>query len=155
MLSEEPIEGLLLVGAYREDDVDTAHPARRGRCPAGATRPACSSCGWTTCRRRALADLVAEMLHVDPAAAHDLAGVIGPHTSGNPYETVELLDALRRGGPADRDRRRLAVGRRGGARPPGRDRRGQASSQARVSALPAAARQVVEAMACLGGRTEA
>ena len=26
VLSEEPIEGLLLVGAYRDGDVDAAHP---------------------------------------------------------------------------------------------------------------------------------
>ena len=26
LLSEEPVDGLLLVGAYREDDVDAAHP---------------------------------------------------------------------------------------------------------------------------------
>ena len=26
VLSEEPVEGLLLVGAYREDEVDAAHP---------------------------------------------------------------------------------------------------------------------------------
>ena len=31
-------------------------------------------------------------------AAADLAEVIEPHTSGNPYETVELLNALRRDG---------------------------------------------------------
>ena len=52
VLSEEPIEGLLLVGAYREDDVDAAHPLAaplsRWRDQAG-----CGICGWTTCRLRA------------------------------------------------------------------------------------------------------
>ena len=42
--------------------------------------------------------MVAEMLHVDPAAAAGLAEEIYPHTSGNPYETVELLNVLRRDG---------------------------------------------------------
>ena len=42
--------------------------------------------------------MVAEMLHVDPATAAGLAEAIEPHTSGNPYETVELLNALRRDG---------------------------------------------------------
>ena len=42
--------------------------------------------------------MVAEMLHVDPAAAAGLAELIEPHTSGNPYDTVELLNALRRDG---------------------------------------------------------
>ena len=42
--------------------------------------------------------MVAEMLHVDPAAAAGLAEAIEPYTRGNPYETVELLNALRRDG---------------------------------------------------------
>jgi len=42
--------------------------------------------------------MVAEMLRVDPATAAGLAEVIDPYTSGNPYETVELLNALRRDG---------------------------------------------------------
>ena len=42
--------------------------------------------------------MVAEMLHVDPAAAAGLVEAIEPHTHGNPYETVELLNALHRDG---------------------------------------------------------
>ena len=45
-----------------------------------------------------LATMVAEMLRADPASAAGLAEVIEPHTRGNPYETVELLNALRRDG---------------------------------------------------------
>ena len=40
--------------------------------------------------------MVTEMLHIDRAAAAGLAEVIVPYTRGNPYETLELLDALRR-----------------------------------------------------------
>ena len=42
--------------------------------------------------------MVAETLHVDRAAATGLVEAIERHTSGNPYETVELLNALRRDG---------------------------------------------------------
>src|SRR3569833_1327973 len=42
--------------------------------------------------------MVAEMLHVEPAAAAGLARLLGPHASGNPYETVELLNTLRHDG---------------------------------------------------------
>ena len=53
-----------------------------------------------------------------------LVEVIGPHTSGNPYETVELLHVLRRDGVLAATAE-VAVGRGGGARPagPGRARR--------------------------------
>jgi signal transduction histidine kinase len=90
---------------------------------------------------------------VEPVAATGLAEVIGPHMSGNPYETVELLNALRRDGLLTA----TAEGWRWEAAAV-RTRLGQselaALSAARVDALPAPARQMVEAMACLGGRAE-
>ena len=33
-----------------------------------------------------------------PSAAADLVAVIAPHTAGNPYDTLELFNALRRDG---------------------------------------------------------
>ena len=64
VLSEEPVDGLLLVGAYREDDVDAAHPLAA---PLSRWR------NQVTVRHLRLGDLpvpglvamVAEMLHVD------------------------------------------------------------------------------------------
>ena len=97
VLSEDPVEGLLLVGAYREGDVNPAHPLAallsRWREQAGVRQLWLSNLPVPS-----LVAMVAEMLHVDRAAAAGLAEVIGPHTSGNPYETVELLNALRRDG---------------------------------------------------------
>ena len=97
VLSEKPVEGLLLVGVYRERDVDAAHPL--------AVPPA----RWrdqATVRHLRVVNLpgpslvtrVGEMLHVAPATAAPLAEAIEPHTRGNPYETVELLNVLRRDG---------------------------------------------------------
>jgi signal transduction histidine kinase len=100
-----------------------------------------------------LVDLVAEMLHVDPAAAAGLAELIGPRTSGNPYETVELLNALRRDGLVaataagwrwDTTAVRAHLG--------GSEMAGLLAG--RLAALPAPSRRVLEAMACLGGRVE-
>jgi signal transduction histidine kinase len=152
VLSEEPIEGLLLVGAYRDGDVDAAHPlapmVSRWRDQAGVRHlrldnlPVSSS-----------VTMVAEMLHVDPAAAGGLAEVIEPHTSGNPYETVELLNALRRDGLLTV----TAAGWRWDAAA-ARAHLGRSEVSgllaARVEAMPARSRQLVDAMACLGGRAE-
>ena len=97
VLSEEPVEGLLLVGAYRDGDVDAAHPLAaplsRWRDQAGVRHLRLDNLPVPS-----LVAMVAEMLHVDPAAAAGLAELIEPHTCGNPYETVELLNALRRDG---------------------------------------------------------
>jgi signal transduction histidine kinase len=152
VLSEEPVEGLLLVGAYRDGDVNPAHPL---------AAPLSRWLDQDGVRQLRLAGLpvpgltvmVAEMLHVDPAAAADLAGMIGPHTSGNPYETVELLNALRREGV-------LTVAAAGWRWDSGAVRAHLGQTEvagllaARVEAMPTASRQLAEVMACLGGRAE-
>jgi predicted ATPase/signal transduction histidine kinase len=156
VLSEEPVDGLLLVGAYRDGqmdpNIDSAHPLAaplsRWRDQAGvrhlrlATLPVSGSVA-----------MVAEMLRVDRATAAGLVEVIEPHTRGNPYEAVELLDGLRRDGLLaataagwqwDKDAVHGHLGRSDAA----------GLLAARVEAMPAPSRQLVEAMACLGGRTE-
>ncbi len=152
VLNEEPVEGLLLVGAYREDDVDTAHPlaALLSRLQDQA---AVQHLRLVKLPVPSLITMVAEMLHVDPATAAGLAEVIEPHTRGNPYETVELLNALRRDGVLTA----TAAGWRWDAAAV-RAHLGQSEVAgllaARVEAMPAASRAMVEAMACLGGRAE-
>jgi signal transduction histidine kinase len=152
MLSEEPAEGLLLVGAYREDEVNAAHLLNG---------PLSRWLGLATVRRLRLGNLpgpglvgmVAEMMHADLSGAAGLAGVIGPHTRGNPYETVELLGALRRDGlltgAATSWRWDEAAVRVHLDRP-----EAAGLLAARAAALPEQSRAVMESMACLGGRAE-
>ena len=152
VLSEEPVEGLLLVDAYREDDVDAAHLL---------AAPLSRWLDQATVRHLRLVNLpgpglvtmVTEMLHVDRAAAAGLAEVIEPHTRGNPYETVELLDALRR----DRLLAATAAGWRwDNAAVRAHLGRSEVAGllAARAAALPEQSRAMMESMACLGGRAE-
>jgi signal transduction histidine kinase len=152
VFDEEQIEGLFVVGAYRDDDVDAARPLAALRSGPGE-RAGVRHLRLDNLPIASLVDVVAEMLHVDPAAAVGLVEAIAPHTSGNPYETVELLGALRRDGllapMADRWRWDAAqlhayLGRSEAA----------GLLAAHVAAMPPASRQLVEAMACLGGRVE-
>jgi signal transduction histidine kinase len=92
------------------------------------------------------------MLHASQAVAEVLADAIEPRTQGNPYETVELLNALRRDGvltatPAQWRWQPEAVKAR-------LDCSGAAVEQVRLAAMPEQTRDLVEAMACLGGRAE-
>ena len=152
VLSEEPVEGLLLAGAYRDGDVDAAHPLTA---PLARWReqPGVRHLRLANLSTRILVTMVAEMLRVDRAAAEGLAEVIEPHTRGNPYETVELLNALRRDGL-------LAVTAAGWRWDEAAVRAHLGRSEvtglpaARAAALPEGSRRVVEAMACLGGRAE-
>ena len=119
LLGEEPVEGLLLVGAYREGEVDAAHPLAallsRWREQAGVRHLRLDNLPVSEPR----STMVAEMLHVDPAAAAGLVEVIEPHTVRQP---VRDGGAAQRAAPrrrADRDGGRVAVGRGGRARSPG------------------------------------
>jgi signal transduction histidine kinase len=153
VLSEAPIEGLLLVGAYREAEVDAAHPRAvllsKWREQAGVRRLELGNLPVPS-----LVTMVAEMLHMDRDAAAGLVEVINERTSGNPHETVELLNALRHEGVLS------ATG--AGWRwddAAARARLGEPEVAellaARVAAMPLTTRALVEAMACLGGRVEA
>jgi predicted ATPase/signal transduction histidine kinase len=152
VLSEEPIDALLLVGAYRDGDVDTAHPLMtplaRWREQIGARHLRLANLSLPN-----LVTMVAEMLRVGRAAAERLANVIEPHTRANPYETVELLNALRRDG--------LLIATAAGWRwdeAAVRAHLGRSEIRellaASGAALPEKSRQMTEAMACLGGRAE-
>ncbi|MGH3380216.1 MAG: AAA family ATPase [Actinoallomurus sp.] len=152
MLGEDSVDGLLLVGAYRGDDMDAAHPLAA---PLSRWReqPGVRHLRLVNLPVPATITMVAEMLHVDTATAADLARTINPYTSGNPYETVELLNALRR----DVVLTATATGWRwdSAAVRAHLDRSDVAVMLvARVEALPAPSRRVVEAMAFLGGRAE-
>ena len=152
LLGEEPVEGLLVVAAYRDSEVDAAHPlaALQSR---WRERAAVQPLRLDNLPVPDSVTMVAEMLRVHPAAAASLVEVIAPHTSGNPYETVELLNALRREG--------LLAAAAGGWRWDAAAVRAHLGRSevagllaARVDAMPATTRQLVEAMACLGGRVE-
>jgi hypothetical protein len=151
-LSEEPVDGLLLVGAYRDGEVDAAHPLAA---PLARWReqPGVRHLRLGNLPEPSLATMVAEMLRADRAAAEGLAGVIEPHTRGNPYETAELLNALRRDGLLtataagwrwDEAAVRTYLGRSEVA----------GLLAARAATLPEESQRLVEAMACLGGRAE-
>ena len=150
VLSEEPVEGLLLVGAYREDDVDAAHPLA-ALLSRWRDQAAVEHLRLVNLPESGSVAMVAEMLHVGPARAAGLVEVIGPQTLGNPYETVELLNALRREGVLAA----TAAGWRWDETAV-RAHLGQSEVSgllaARFEGMPAPSRELVEAMACLGGR---
>jgi signal transduction histidine kinase len=155
LFGEEPVGGLLVVGAFRDGDPDLtrplAAPLARWRDQAGVRHVLLDNLPTPD-----LAAMVAEMVHTDPTAAAALVEAIEPRTRGNPYETVELLDALRRDGmltPAaggwrwDPAEVRAALSRSAPGPVAG-------PAAGRVEALPAPSRRLLETMACLGGRAE-
>ncbi|MCP2322249.1 diguanylate cyclase (GGDEF)-like protein [Hamadaea flava] len=147
------IDGLLLVGAYRESDVDAAHPltAMLARWRRQQTMP--EQIRLTNLPAASQNTIVADMLRLDAGKAAGLAQALAPHTNGNPYDTVELLNALRhhdvltpRTGRWQWDQAALS--------------RYLATTDVsdllaeRTDAMPGPARAMLQAMACLGGQAE-
>ncbi|MFB9179981.1 AAA family ATPase [Dactylosporangium sucinum] len=152
VLGEEQIDGLLLVGAYRDADVDAAQslaaPLSRW-----LQQPGVRHVRLANLPVSASVTMVAEMLRADRATAEGLVDVINPYASGNPFDIVELLNALRHDGVLTA----TAAGWRWDAAAV-RAHLGRSEVAglltARVDAIPPESRQVVEAMAGLGGRVE-
>jgi diguanylate cyclase (GGDEF)-like protein len=150
VLVAENLPGVLLVGAYRDGAVDGSHPlsavmARWERLGVAATKLHLANLPPTQ-----LGALVARMLRLDPGPAADLADTIGIRTAGNPYDTIVLVNALRREGALTTDntgwrwdaatiRRFVGQG----------DVLGLLT--ARIDALPPEAASGLEVLACLGG----
>ena len=129
VLSEEPVDGLLLVGAYREDEVDAAHPL------------AAPLSRWRN--QAAVQHLRLDNLPGRPRRHGGRDAPRGPSHRGRPgrgdpapYARQPVRDGgtVERAAPrraADRDGRRVAVGRGRGARSPGTLQGGRAAGGAR------------------------
>ena len=151
LVLREPMEGLLLVAAHRSG-VNPAEPLALSLAR-WRDLPNLTHLQLTNLPRPSLVALVAEILRVDEAAASGLAAIIEPHTEGNPYETAELLNRLRQEGVLTP----TSTGWRW-SEPSVRSLLGQsevaARPMARLAVIPPTSREMVEVMACLGGRAD-
>ncbi|MEV6348711.1 diguanylate cyclase [Actinoplanes sp. NPDC051851] len=153
LLGRGDLPGLLVLGAYREEEVDETHPLssvlarlRRDRGEAAEVRLA-------NLGPEHLEVLAAEMLRLPVERAAPLARVLAERTGGNPFDTVELINALRRetvlvpegaGWRWDESAVRRFVGHG--------DVVGLIS--ARIEALPEDTRELVGLIACLGSEVD-
>jgi len=98
LLEEPDLVGMLLIGAFRDNEVDQAHPLLRllGRpTVTGAAAPVLTLVSLTAAD---MTELLADMLHLSHDAVRPLAAALYAKTSGNPFFTIEFLNALYREG---------------------------------------------------------
>jgi diguanylate cyclase (GGDEF)-like protein len=151
VLTGDPIDGLLLIGAHRE--VDATHPlaALRDRWQQLGVR--LPTLRLANLPPTDVSTLLAEMLRLPRSRTGELADAVAARTGGNPYDTVELVNALRRDGA-------LVVGADGWSWDTAAVRRHAGRGDvlellaARIAALPAEAGRLLSAMACLGGQVD-
>ena len=94
LLSQSDLQHLLLIGAYRDNEVDASHPlrARLDAIRKGGARVAEIVLAPLTCAD--LTGLVTDSFHPEPAHATALAELIHEKTAGNPFFAVQFISAL-------------------------------------------------------------
>ena len=99
LVTHSEVRHLLLVGAYRDNEVSPSHPLRRTldairKAGARAQEIVLAPLGLDDVNR-----LVAAALHCDPAHARPLAELVQEKTGGNPFFAIQFLTALAEEGP--------------------------------------------------------
>ncbi len=148
LVTADPLPGLLLVLAWRDDELAPGHPLAQ-LLPQweqlGATRIALNNLALPE-----VALLLEQMLRLPGPRAYALAAELARHTGGNPHDTVALVNALRQAGV-------LRATDDGWDWDPALVRRHVGSGSvfdlllARVGSLPPETRDLLDVMACLGG----
>jgi diguanylate cyclase (GGDEF)-like protein len=153
VLSDPSLRGLLLLCAYRDAEAQ-ASPVVAGMLQRWSRlQPAPRQLQLRNLPQAHLGELLAEMMRLPPARAAELADAVGALTDGNPYDTVELVNALRRDGV-------LSMAEGGWTWDAAAIRRfvGQGSVvdllATRIGRLPEDSRTLLQVMACLGGTVE-
>ncbi len=85
---------LLLVGAYRDNEVDDSHPLMRGLEAIRQAGGAVQNIALGPLALDEVAHLVAESLHCPPGEARPLAQLVLEKTGGNPFFTRQFLTSL-------------------------------------------------------------
>ena len=94
LVTQPDVQHLMLVGAYRDNEVDSAHPLRRrleAIHQAGAT---VQEIILTPLARDDLERLIADSLHCAPAPVGPLAELVHEKTGGNPFFANQFLSSL-------------------------------------------------------------
>ena len=166
ILTDESMSGILLVANYRDHEVGPDHPLSGVLARWEQLGLAPRKVSLDNLTEHGLTELLAEMLRMPVSEAARLAAVLTEMTAGNPYETVELINALRAAGILTSHQGGFPLEGGGGGGPRGwvwdeaKIRAYIGSGEvadvvsARIASLPPEARRLLELSACLGGRLE-
>jgi predicted ATPase/signal transduction histidine kinase len=98
LLSSSDIRSLFVIGAYRVGQVDETHPLRRIVQALEQQGAPVHQITVTPLKRDDIARLIADTMHCTVLEAADLAQVVLAKTAGNPFITIQFLQALHQDG---------------------------------------------------------
>jgi len=94
ILAQGDIRNLLLIGAYRDNEVDSMHSLRREIDALRRAGAHVQDIRLAPMRPEDVASLIVASLHSEPPEALLLAGLVHEKTGGNPFFVVQFLHAL-------------------------------------------------------------
>jgi PAS domain S-box-containing protein len=98
ILSEPDLRAVLVVAAYRSEELGPDHPLRQAIASIRASGTAVSTLELGPLERRSIAQLLCDALRLDPPRAEPLADAIAKKTGGNPFFILHFLGHLHRAG---------------------------------------------------------
>jgi PAS domain S-box-containing protein len=94
LLTQPDVGHLLLVGAYRDNEVDATHPLMRKLEAMRQAGAVLQNIVLAPLSREDLGQLIADSLRCTPAHAAPLAELVHGKTSGNPFFAIQFLSTL-------------------------------------------------------------
>jgi PAS domain S-box-containing protein len=94
LVAHPDVRHLLLVGAYRDNEVGPAHPLERTLARIRGAGGRVRETLLAPLRPEDVARLLADALHTEPGRARPLAELVFEKTAGNPFFTIQFLLAL-------------------------------------------------------------
>ena len=156
LLTDGETRHLLIIGAYRDNEVDPAHPMVRALEPARRSDARIRDLVLGPLSDDDLGRLVADTVHASPAEAAPLASLVRDKTGGNPFFAIQFLTALhhKRSIWFDREayRWRWDVAR---VRAEGYTDNIAELMRSRLYALPGETQAALQLAACIGGTVDA
>jgi len=94
LLTQPDVKHLMLIGAYRDNEVDPTHPLMRKLQAMGQGGALLQDIVLAPLTHEDLDQLIADSLHCEPGHAGPLAELVHDKTSGNPFFAIQFLSAL-------------------------------------------------------------
>jgi serine/threonine protein kinase len=94
LLTRSDVTHLMLIGAYRDNEVDSTHPLRRRLDAIKTGGGKVAEITLAPLAGEHLGELIADALRCEPAQAAPLAQLVHGKTGGNPFFAIQFISAL-------------------------------------------------------------
>jgi predicted ATPase len=94
VLTHADVRDLILIGAYRDNEVDATHPLVRKLAAIRSSGAKVSEIKLAPLQLEHVGQLIADALHCDPVLTASLAQLVYDRTDGNPFFAIQFLHAF-------------------------------------------------------------